>query len=230
MNTKFFVDYVQAKLEERGKTVTQMCREIGLSRQNFFHWRKGREPNAESIQLIADYLGVEKSELFDILENGMVRVYYPKDDPTPPPGYVVIPEYELQLKAGDNGEPEWVEVHSSKPVVYDEDFFVEHDVKPYTCKRARVLGDSMEPFLYANDRVTWTEFPDPHVNFVHIIDGDIYVLSIDGAMKIKRLSTCKNGIVVTSDNSDKYPPETYLGPEQDRLRIYGKVLEIKRAL
>lgn len=231
MDVNAFVNFVQAKLDEQGKTVTQMCREIGLARQNFFHWKKGREPNSESVKMIAEYLGVPQAELNDILENGLVRVYYPKDAPTPPPGFVVIPEYELRLSAGNNDqEPEWVEVHSSKPVVYDEDFFIEHGVKPSTCKRAKVLGDSMEPFLCANDRVTWTEFPDPHVSLVRIVDGNIYVISIDGAMKIKRLSTCKDGIVVTSDNEDKYPPETYTGSELDRLRIYGRVLEIKRTL
>lgn len=231
MDVNAFVNYVQAKLNEHGKSVTQMCRDTGLARQNFFHWKKGRAPNPESVKLIAEYLGLPQEELRDILENGLIRVYYPKDEQTPPPGYVVIPEYELQLSAGNRDqEPEWVEVHASKPVVYDEDFFIEHGVKPSTCKRAKVLGDSMEPFLYAGDRVTWTEFPDPHVSLVRIVDGDIYVISIDGAMKVKRLSTCKDGVVVVSDNADKYPPETYVGDELERLRIYGKVLEIKRAL
>lgn len=231
MDTQAFVEYVQAKLDERGKTVTQMCRDIGIARQNFFHWRKGRAPADESVQLIADYLRVEAQELRDVLDHGLVRVYSPDDDPAPPDGYAVIPEYELTLSAGNgNQEPEWVEVHSSKPVVYDIDFFVEHGVTPKQCKRARVQGDSMEPFIYADDRVVFAEFPDPHVPLVRIIDGDIYVISIDGAMKVKRLSTVKDGIVVSSDNVAKYPPETYSGEEQDRLRIYGKVIEIKRSL
>lgn len=230
MDTTSFIDFVRGQLATKGKTVAQLCRDTGLSRQNFFHWRKGRVPTSESIRLISDYLGIPPESLMDILENGLVRKYCPADDPTPPPGYATILEYELRLSAGTkDNEPEWVEVHSSKPVIYDEDFFIEHMVKPQQCKRARVYGDSMEPFIYDGDRVTFASFPDPHVPFVHIVDGEIYVISIKGAMKVKRLSTCKNGLVITSDNP-AYPPETYLEEELDDIRIYGRVLEIKRSL
>ena len=104
MDVNAFVNYVQAKLNEHGKSVTQMCRDTGLARQNFFHWKKGRAPNPESVKLIAEYLGLPQEELQDILENGLIRVYYPKDEQTPPPGYVVIPEYELQLSAGNRDQ------------------------------------------------------------------------------------------------------------------------------
>lgn len=230
MDTISFIDFVKGRLTDKGKTVTQMCRDIGIARQNFFHWSKGRVPAQESIRLISEYIDTPVDMLHDILENGLVRTYDPKEESTPPPGYVTIPEFELRLCAGaKDNEPEWVEVHSSKPVIYDEDFFIEHMVQPRNCKRARVYGDSMEPFIYDGDKVTFATFPDPHVPFVHIVDGEIYVISIDGAMKVKRLSTCKDGIVVTSDNPS-YPSETYIGEELDRLRIYGKVLEIKRSL
>ena len=134
MDTISFIDFVKGRLTDKGKTVTQMCRDIGIARQNFFHWSKGRVPTQESIRLISEYIDTPVDMLHDILENGLVRTYDPKEEPTPPPGYVTIPEFELRLCAGaKDNEPEWVEVHSSKPLIYDEDFFIEHMVQPRNC-------------------------------------------------------------------------------------------------
>lgn len=60
-------------------------------------------------------------------------------------------------------------------------------------------------------------------------DGEIYVLSIDGTRKIKRLSKVKGGVEVISDNT-RYKPETYTGDECDTMRIYGRVVEIIRKI
>ena len=44
MDTISFIDFVKGRLTDKGKTVTQMCRDIGIARQNFFHWSKGTCP------------------------------------------------------------------------------------------------------------------------------------------------------------------------------------------
>ncbi|WP_419599429.1 S24 family peptidase, partial [Sutterella wadsworthensis] len=64
---------------------------------------------------------------------------------------------------------------------------------------------------------------------VHISDGGIYVLTIDGEYRIKYLSKFKNGLLVSSENS-AYRPEEYVGDECDRLKILGRVLEVNRSL
>lgn len=73
----------------------------------------------------------------------------------------------------------------------------------------------------------WAQEIYPRVGCVHILDGCIYVLSIEGTCKIKRLSRIKNGLSVMSDNS-RYPTEIYLGDECESIRIFGRVLEVKR--
>lgn len=92
-----------------------------------------------------------------------------------------------------------------------------------------MTGDSMEPMLFAGDSVLWISEIDPRVGCVHIRDGEIYVLSIDGTRKIKRLSKVKGGVEVISDNT-RYKPETYTGDECDTMRIYGRVVEIIRKI
>lgn len=87
----------------------------------------------------------------------------------------------------------------------------------------------MEPTLYKNDTVLWQEEIDSRVGCVQIVDGCIYVISVGGTCKIKRLEKIKNGINVISDNS-RYSQETYLNEECEQVRIYGRVYEVKRSL
>ena len=87
----------------------------------------------------------------------------------------------------------------------------------------------MEPFIYDGDKVTWICEPCPEIGCVHIVDGAIYVISVDGNLKIKRLQTCKDGIVVISDN-ERYPAETYTNEECNRIRVYGRVIDLQRHL
>lgn len=87
----------------------------------------------------------------------------------------------------------------------------------------------MFPTLASGDIVLWCEEVDPRVGCVRIKDGCIYVLSVGGTCKIKRLSIIKNGIAVMSDNP-RYSTETYVNDELENVRIYGRVLEVKRQL
>lgn len=233
MSTQQLVNFVKSRLAERGKTLSDMAADTGMARQNFFHWeKKGREPSPESLVTISEYLGVPVEKLETVLRNGeSVGSYFEGD--AVPDGYSAIPEYRLVLNAGDHGGgdsgPEWEEIHGSKPVLLPDEFFQAHRTSPSRCKRAKVMGDSMEPELHSGDRVTFIEEPCPEIGCVHIIDGEIYVISIENTMKIKRLSTTKGGIIVVSDNAELYPPEVYKGEECDAIRVYGRVIHLDRA-
>ena len=76
----------------------------------------------------------------------------------------------------------------------------------------------MEPFI---------ESYSPYATQMPVIDGEVYVIAIDGAFKVKRLSKIRNGILVSSDN-ERYSDEKYEREELDRLRIYGRVLSFER--
>lgn len=230
MSTQQFVNYVKAQLAERGKTITDLTSETGMSRQNFFHWeKKGRAPSKESLEIVSKYLDVPVAEL-DCILYGNTSVKSNSDFDRIPEGYSAIPEYRLSLKAGNTGGdgPEWEELHDVKPIILPDEFFQAHHTTPRRCKRARVCGDSMEPELHSGDRVTFIEEPCPEIGCVHIIDGEIYVISVENTMKIKRLSTIKGGIAVISDNSDRYPPEIYRGEECNQIRVYGRVIHMDR--
>lgn len=158
-----------------------------------------------------------------------IRQYIPNEE-RPPVGWTAVPEYQLTLRAtpGEGTEPEWEETSESVPVWLPDTFFLKHGVKPSRCKVARVMGDSMEPYIFDKDKVVWVSELDPRPGCVNIRDGSVYVISIDGNMKVKRLSKVKGGILVASDNEAKYRPEEFIGDETESIRIYGRILRIIR--
>lgn len=86
----------------------------------------------------------------------------------------------------------------------------------------------MEPTICDGDTFLFYEECDSRPGCVIIADGQIYAISVEGQLKVKRLSKTKDGIVVRSDNPD-YHPEVYSGNDLSKLRIYGKIVEINRA-
>lgn len=86
----------------------------------------------------------------------------------------------------------------------------------------------MEPTICDGDTFLFYEECDSRPGCVIIADGQIYAISVEGQLKVKRLSKTKDGIVVRSDNPD-YQPEIYSGDDLSKLRIYGKIVEINRA-
>ena len=157
-----------------------------------------------------------------------VRSCLPKEEKTPP-GVVIIPVYKLVLSAGDGHNPDWEEVTESEPMWFPESFFIAKHVSPSVCKVAEVIGDSMEPTLSRGDKILWAEEGDSRPAAVPVIDGQIYVLAIDGAYKVKRLRKIKDGLLVSSDNP-AYPPERYVKEECDRIQIFGRALHASREL
>ena len=218
---------IKSRLDRsRGLTQASLARFCGVSTGAVSQWISGGGIDQRNIAKIAQFLEVSPKWLQT--GEGEIKTYCGNEE-TPPAGVIAIPEYELRFSAGGNGadEPEWEVVNSSRPVWYDIAELRQYGVNPERCKRARVTGDSMEPTLSAGDIVLWAEEVDSRVGCVHILDGCIYVMSIEGTCKIKRLSRIKGGISVISDNP-RYSIEIYKGDECDNIRIYGRVLEFKR--
>lgn len=222
---------IRSKLDKRtGKTQAALARACGVSTSAVAQWMKGMGIDYKHLRNISAFLGVSEHWLETGEED--VLTYVPGEE-EPPPGVISIPEYELAFGAsnadGTQIDPDWVVEKGSVPRWYPAAFFQSLGVSATRCRRARVTGDSMEPALYAGDSVLWVMESDPRPGCVHIHDGEIYVLSIDGNPKVKRLARVKSGIEVLSDNP-RYRAETYTGDEIDSLRIYGRVIEVTRRL
>lgn len=215
--------------KEAGKTQAALARHCGVSTSAVNQWIKSGKIREGNLRQAAEFFGVSQKWLQTGEGERLshIRSYSPED--AVPEGVVAIPEYKLEFSAGLGSEPTWELVHDSEDVWYRESFFQKRHVLPSHCKRARVCGNSMEPQLEDGDTILFEEFPDSRPGCVHIADGAIYVMSIDGEYRVKYLSKIKNGLLVTSENP-AYRPEEYVGDECDRLRIFGRVLEVSRSL
>lgn len=232
-----FSERLKLALQHANKKQTDLATACGVTRAAVSQWLNGSVQgfSKTSYAISASrFLGVSMQWLSDgrgeMLDASNIRVF--DDGDNPPDDVVVIHEYRLVFGAHADGieaTPEWEIVEGGDDYWYRLSFFQNRHLNPDRCKRAKVTGDSMEPFIYSGDTVLFSEVLDPRPACVTICDGKIYVLSVDGKLKIKRLASIKDGISVRSDNPD-YRPEDYTGDELARLRIYGRVIEVSRSL
>lgn len=217
-------------MKNKRLTQQEVADKVGVARQSISLWQKDKTvPSGTNLEKLASALGTTSSYLLFGSPDSSIKTFDQGD--TPPDDVVVIHEYRLTFGANPAGvEPvaEWEIVEDGDDYWYKRSFFQKRHLNPDHCRRARVSGDSMEPTICGGDTFMFYEEPDSRPCCVVISDGQIYAISVDGQLKVKRLSKSKDGIVVRSDNPN-YQPEVYSGDDISRLRIYGKVIEINRA-
>ena len=230
-----------------GKTQAALARFCSVSTAAVAQWVKNGSISDENLRKAAKFLGVNEQWLKTGEgpkdADGGVRSIGEFDEI--PEGYSVVPEYEYRFSAGggaNNGksipelqqeeskpkEKDWYVKKEGKPAIYRDSFFCSYHTTPSKCVRAKVQGDSMEPELHDGDTILFRKNPDYHPFNCHIVDGAIYAISIEGDDRVKRLSKIKGGIRVSSDNP-RYGDEDFIGQEcDDKLRIFGRVIEVSR--
>ena len=143
---------LRSLMAERGLTQVQLADELGVSRQSVSRWLKGYPIDDKNLKKLAAYFGISEQEL-RFGRAAPVSVYDEGD--TPPDDVVVIHEYRLTFGAAAEGrepEPEWEIVEGGDDFWYKRSFFQKRYLNPDKCKRAKVTGDSMEPFIFSGDR------------------------------------------------------------------------------
>lgn len=217
-------------MKSKRMTQQEVADKIGVARQSISLWQKDQTvPSGKNLEKLAAALGTTSGYLLFGQTTPNIKTF--EDGDTPPDDVVVIHEYKLTFGASPSGVepvPEWELVDDGDDYWYKRTFFQKRHLNPDRCKRARVSGDSMEPTICDGDTFLFYEECDSRPGCVIIADGQIYAISVEGQLKVKRLSKTKDGIVVRSDNPD-YHPEVYSGNDLSKLRIYGKIVEINRA-
>lgn len=216
---------------EKGLTKSALARFCGVSTAAVAQWLTKGKISPENLRKAAQFFSVNVDWLATgkgdaRLANGVLISY--SDSPLHPDGYIAIPEYDLDFAAGGGAEsPAWIEISQTKTIWYSESYLHSLGAIPSRCRRARVIGDSMEPTLENGDIVLFEEFSNTNPGAIPIVDGDIYMLSDSTGLRVKRVAVIKNGLLITSDNP-KYQPETYTGDDAEQIRIYGRVIESTR--
>ena len=133
-----------------------------------------------------------------------------------------VESVEIEISAG-NGTvvPEFVPTRSRQR--YTLKWFKDMGAKPGDVKIAGVHGESMEPTLYASDRIAFD------LGKTRIFSGRVYVISLGFECRVKRLFRLADGrIRIVSDNQDKsrYPDE-FVDDGTIGFAVIGEVIERK---
>lgn len=240
-----FADRLKCLREQKGLTQRQMLDEIVnfLSKRNpnekvqislstYRNWEQGVSiPNSKYLAVIApllqtttDYLLGIKHEMTDYRKSKLMLIY---DQLTPDGQQAVYDHAELLKASGKYNRPN-TDTHiytlgraaagsgygNLDPVqthriihtteIPDHDFTLD------------VTGESMSPTISDGDIVFVRKNHDR-------MDGQIYVLDIDGETVIKRVKFNADKIALVSDNPD-WPDRVVLGYELEQTRIEGIVV------
>lgn len=215
MNNDFDLSIIISNIEKLcgKKNVKNELLNAGVSRNVVENMKKGSMPSIDKIAKIADYFGVTTDYLLgnSPVRHGGMEIQMIDDE-----SYVPIPVIG-EVAAGYQALAETniigYELVSSDTL---------HDGYEYAW--LKVKGDSMSPLIMEGDLVL-VRLQD------EIESGELAVVIVDeedGVIKRVKYSTRK--VTLISENAEKYPPRVFEGKDIDRLRIWGKAIDLKRKL
>lgn len=167
-------------------------------------------PTMKTFSAVAKVLGISPSELVDTID-GINDL--PKD--AIPVGKMMLVPVVGVVRAGYGGL-----AFESDMGTETVDATVMRGYNPEDFFYLKVKGDSMEPRLYEGDLVLVRKQTS-------VDSGSYSVVTIDdeeGVVKIVEYD--KDSIILISQNHN-YPPRKFTGPDVQRIRVIGKVIESK---
>jgi phage repressor protein C with HTH and peptisase S24 domain len=133
-------------------------------------------------------------------------------------GFVQVPRYKVAASAGGGAV-----IHSEQVVdhlSFRADWVYNAlGVPVSSLALINVIGDSMEPTLSEGDLIL--------IDMSHrgVKDNSVYVLQLGGELLVKRIQRKLDGsVVVKSDNSAAYEPETVPSEGLELLNVIGRVV------
>jgi phage repressor protein C with HTH and peptisase S24 domain len=118
-------------------------------------------------------------------------------DTDAPEGFVAVRRVRMKLSAGVIG---WaIECHAddAPPLFFRREWFERRGFRPDQLVALKVEGSSMEPGLYAGDTIVVNR------SDTQLVDGEVFAVSYEGELVIKRLRRDAGEWFLASDNPDK---------------------------
>ena len=202
---QIFSSNLRSLIDVSGKTQKEIADAIGVSQQIMNVWARGKAiPRMGKIQKLADFFGIEKSELID--------------EQTEKPS---LPAYSNIVPLNIQRIPLLGEIACGQPIFCTEDreSYVESgtDVRADFCLKAR--GDSMTGARILDGDIVFIQRDAP------LEPGQIYAIAIDDEATLKRVyyDEASQVLQLLSENP-KYPPMIYSGEKLDHVHILGRAI------
>lgn len=203
-----FQNILKALRTSKGITQNELATQLKISRSTIGMYENGaREPDFETLELIADYFNVD----IDYLLGRTSKTTY---IPVPALHKGVVINVLGRVAAG-------IPIEAVEEIV-DTEEISEEMAKTGEFFGLRIDGDSMEPRMQKGDVVIVRKQDDAE-------SGDVVIAMINGDdATCKRLRKYRDGIELISNNPS-YEPMFFSNQEiQDKpVRIIGKVVELR---
>lgn len=207
-NKEIMAQNIQYYMDLNGKTRKDVCEALGIKYTTLTDWIKGNTyPRIDSIEMMANYFGIEKS---DLVENRNKSDLIEEKTDTKPRGYK-IPIL--------SSVPAGIPIEAIEDVIGWEEIPMEwiNDCEYFALK---VKGDSMYPKYLDGDIVIIKVQPDCESGQ----DAVVYVNGYDATLK--KVIKQPFGIMLQPLNPE-YEPKFY-EYSQETITVAGIVVEIRR--
>lgn len=199
---EIFSTNLRDQLAKHGKTQADLVNDLKLSSSTVSDWTNAKKyPRMDKVQLIADYLGIFKSDLIEDKKDTV--------------------EYDNIYKVDKIKLPLLGKVACGEPIFADEDresyIMVGTDIQADFCLKCQ--GDSM-----INARIN-----DGDIVFIRKCDivnnGEIAVVIIDDEATLKRFYYYREqNLIILKPENPKYNDIILNGDQLDKVRVIGKAV------
>lgn len=204
-NKKVFSENLRRYMALYEKNRNDICNDLGFAYTTFTSWETGvNYPRIDKIEMLANYFGIEKSDLIENKSQEQSPPRHAKGIRIPVLGRVAA---GIPIEAITDID-EWEEIPQS--MAKTGEYFA-----------LRIKGESMSPKLQPGDVVIVKKQND-------VDTGDTAIVLVNGNdATVKQIKKTEAGIMLVGLNLEVYQPHFYSNKEIDELpvQIIGKVIE-----
>ncbi len=220
-----FLTRLEAVLSRRKWRPTDLARETGLSIGTIRQVLRGSLPSVHNARKIADALGVSLDWLAGKggWDTGFGEGAQSRYEPPPSGDLVFVPRLDIRASAGPGA---LVETEAADgEIAFRRDLVRSLGVSsPGALRVLAADGDSMEPVIRPGDLL----LVDTGID--HVVSEGIYVVLLEGAVLVKRLTIDPKGAIVLVSENPRMPAMTIPRDDRASIHIAGRVVRVIRAL
>lgn len=197
-------------MDQKGIDRNQLCDDLNFKYSTVSEWLSAKKyPRMDKIEMLANYFNINKSDLIEERAPKISKIPYTDE------GTVLVPLIG-KVAAGyschaEDNISEYIRTDGSSLKTGYDYFWLE------------VKGDSMEPELHEKDLVLVQEQSE--------LDSECYaVVTVDNEDGLVKQVQIDNTKITLKSINPYYPPRVFEKQDMNRIKIVGRVIEIKRRL
>lgn len=211
VNKAIMAENIKYYMDLNNKSRNDMCEALGFKYSTFTDWVNGKKyPRIDKIEMIANYFGIEKSDLVEKRDKSLHEGAIP---------YVPEPMVNVPLVGSVNcGTPLFAEDNIEGYIPTPESDLQTGET--YFWLRAK--GDSMiNAGIHHGDLLLIRQQAD-------VDNGDIAVVAVNGdEATLKRVKKQENALILQPENP-ACEPKIFVGKDMENIHIRGRLMQLRK--